>query len=64
MCGTELGSGIVVLPGFLTPAEQVELAELCLPLVKDTPLCKNEVTKNMKQVTIGKQKTAAQGEDT
>merc|ERR1711937_496931 len=60
----EITPGLVLLPGFLTSEEQFELADLCLPMVQNTPICKNEVTKNMKQVTIGEQRTAKGGKST
>lgn len=60
----ELSKGLVVLRGFLSTDEQCALAAQCLPLVQPTALCKNEVTKNMKQITIGKQKTANAGAST
>ena len=57
----ERRAGVVLLRGFLSIAEQLELAGVCLSLVEGTALCQNEVTKGMKQVTIGKQKTAQGG---
>eukprot|EP00658_Telonema_sp_P-2_P041820 TRINITY_DN29949_c0_g1_i1.p1 TRINITY_DN29949_c0_g1~~TRINITY_DN29949_c0_g1_i1.p1 ORF type:complete len:212 (-),score=41.57 TRINITY_DN29949_c0_g1_i1:364-999(-) len=57
----ELSPGVVLLSSFLTGEEQREMARVCLPLVEGSALCKTEVTKNMKQVTIGKQKKAQGG---
>lgn len=52
--------GMVVLKDYLTVEQQQELATYALPLLEHESRAKNEVTKNMKQLTIGNKKSSVQ----